>query len=130
MQSVKDIDDYLSGKVGKDTPIVGVNSTAIGITLGWKNELGLTDWPNLFMVKNRENMVEKLVNYGKPFLIEKEAYLILRGFNGEVFERFRGIDKNYEIKELEETNGILNRYYTRFPQSGLLYFIPKNDFKI
>ncbi len=130
MQSVKDINAYLSEKVGKDTPIVGVNSTAIGIALGWKNELGLTDWPNLFMVKNRENMVEKLVNYGKPFLIEKEAYLILRGFNGEVFERFRGIDKNYEIKELEETNGILNRYYTRFPQSGLLYFIPKNDFKI
>lgn len=125
MQSVKDIDAYLSEKIGKDTPIVGVNSTAIGIALGWKNELGLTDWPNLFMVKNRENMVEKLVNYGKPFLIEKDAYLILRGFNGEVFERFREIDVDYEIRELEETYGILNRYYSRFPQSGLLYFIPK-----
>lgn len=130
MSSLNDITAYLNKTVDKDTPIVSTNTAPLGIALGWKNELGFIDLPDLFLIKDKEHVINTLVNYNKPFLIDKSYYNYFRGIPGVFYhpacEIFKKITDKYDVKELTEMNKILNKYFgTSYDQLTLLYLTPK-----
>lgn len=120
MSSLQEAADYYKGIAQKDTPIVSVDSVSLGSYLGWKNELGFTDLPNLILEKDKEYVIDRLINYKKPFLIDKLYLLQLQSINCKYYldscNRFKKISDEYEITNLNDTN-------TTKPR--LLYLLPK-----
>lgn len=119
------ITDYIRNNVPEDTPIISVNTSILGISLGWKNELGFTDLPNLFTINSRERLMRALITYNKPFLIDKGYYRYFGGVEGVFYiplcDEFKKITNTYNIREFNE----MSRYENIQDDSILLYLTPK-----
>lgn len=125
MSSLTAVTEYINTKVEKDTPIISINTATLGIALGWKNELGFIDLPDLFLTNNKEYIINTLINYGKPFLIEKSYYEYFGGIPGVFYipacDNFKKIKNKYNIIELTE----MNKIPSISNLSTLLYLTPK-----
>ncbi len=130
MDMLYDMTNYINNTIEKDTPIVSINTTPFSIALGWKNELGFTDLQDLFLNTNKEIVINTLINYNKPFLIEKGYYEYFGGIPGVFYipacDNFKKIKDKYNIQELTGINKIHNKYYNvQSDQSIFLYLTPK-----
>lgn len=119
VQQMNDDIAYIKQVIPADTPIVGVSAASLGIALGWKNELGFIDFPDLFMTNNRAHVIDTLVVYGKPFVIEKGYFEYFKGIPGVFYipecEKFKTIESRYNVIEISELK----------KTERLLYLIPK-----
>jgi len=125
MNQLNQISAYLKTIVKNDTPIVAINTAQLGIALNWKNELGFTDLPDLFLDKNKGIIINTLINYNKPFLIEKSYFEYFGGIAGVFYmpdcDKFKKISEKYNIQELTE----MNKLFSIPIESSLLYLTPK-----